>query len=256
MIRSKNLQPLQVGISNTGGRTRGQITIPRRKALQKRQLRFIDFKRVICPRYRAKIIKTFYDPIRTSNIALLCFPFGVLCYILLPAKVKIGDLVRNRIDTPIYSGDSSEIKSFPAGMLVHNLSLAPSSIGQLIRSAGCSAILVRHEPELHEALFKLKSGELRYLDSSNTASLGTLGNNAHHLRHWRKAGTTRHFGKRGRTRPSAMNPVDHPMGGRTRGGFQPCNSKGLITTHLSTKKYRHISIIRTKRHLKFQKMNR
>lgn len=38
----------------------------------------------------------------------------------------------------------------------------------------------------------------------------------------------RYFGRRPRVRPSAMNPVDHPMGGRTRGGAQPTNRKGIL----------------------------
>jgi len=85
------------------------------------------------------------------------------------------------------------------------------------------------------------------------ATLGTVGNVDRFLRVIRKAGTTRRLGHRPRTRPTAMNPVDHPMGGRTRGGWQPTNIKGIITTHRPTKKYYHPAILLTKRQQKFRK---
>lgn len=47
-----------------------------------------------------------------------------------------------------------------------------------------------------------------------------------------------------------MNPVDHPMGGRTRGGCFPKNKKGIITLNRSTVKKQKINILYTKRQLK------
>jgi large subunit ribosomal protein L2 len=59
--------------------------------------------------------------------------------------------------------------------------------------------------------------------------MGTVSNSDHSLENKGKAGRNRWLGRRPRTRPSAMNPVDHPMGGgegRNKGG-QP-RSKNLI----------------------------
>jgi len=83
--------------------------------------------------------------------------------------------------------------------------------------------------------------------------LGTVGGEDHFLKHHLKAGVVRRLGKRPRTRPSAMNPVDHPMGGRTKGGCQPTNAKGMIMTHRSTKHFRHPTILYTKREMKFKR---
>ncbi|HQD12210.1 MAG TPA: 50S ribosomal protein L2, partial [Chitinophagales bacterium] len=52
-----------------------------------------------------------------------------------------------------------------------------------------------------------------------------------------KAGTSRWKGRRPRTRPVAMNPVDHPMGGgegRSSGGH-PRSRKGKISKGLKTR---------------------
>lgn len=51
-----------------------------------------------------------------------------------------------------------------------------------------------------------------------------------------------------------MNPVDHPMGGRTRGGKQPTNSKGIITLHRKTVKKHRPNILYTKRQLKLLRL--
>lgn len=45
---------------------------------------------------------------------------------------------------------------------------------------------------------------------------GVVGNRQHFLRDYGKASITRLKGRRPRVRPSVMNPVDHPMGGRTK----------------------------------------
>jgi len=50
------------------------------------------------------------------------------------------------------------------------------------------------------------------------ATIGEVGNGEHSLRTIGKAGAQRWRGIRPTVRAIAMNPVDHPMGGRTNGG--------------------------------------
>ncbi len=50
------------------------------------------------------------------------------------------------------------------------------------------------------------------------AVIGEVGNEEHNLRSIGKAGAMRWRGVRPTVRGIAMNPVDHPMGGRTNGG--------------------------------------
>ena len=49
-------------------------------------------------------------------------------------------------------------------------------------------------------------------------NIGEVGNAEHELLSWGKAGKTRWKGRRPKVRGEVMNPVDHPHGGRTRGG--------------------------------------
>ena len=49
-----------------------------------------------------------------------------------------------------------------------------------------------------------------------------------------------------------MNPVDHPMGGRTRGGCFPKNKKGVVTLNRPTVRKHAFGILYTKRQLKLK----
>ena len=51
-----------------------------------------------------------------------------------------------------------------------------------------------------------------------------------------KAGRTRWMGRRGHVRGETMNPVDHPLGGRTRGGRHPVTPWGKPTKGMKTRK--------------------
>ena len=68
------------------------------------------------------------------------------------------------------------------------------------------------------AQLRLRSGEIRKVHVDCRAVIGEVGNEEHNLRSIGKAGATRWRGIRPTVRGIAMNPVDHPMGGRTNGG--------------------------------------
>jgi len=240
------IKPLTSRLKSEGGRSQGQIITPRRGDYSKRIYRYVDFKRIIFPEYKCLVLHSLYDPNRSANICLVCYPTGVLSYILQPAKLNTGDIIINMTQSPINFGDSSSLAQIPSGRLIHNIQ------GKFTRSAGCSTILIRKDYD--QALIKFKSGELRFFHTSVLASLGSIGNENHFLRNYKYAGVIRRLGRRPRTRPSSMNPVDHPMGGRTRGGVQPTNKKGVITLHRKTVKTHHSNILYTKRQLKLLRL--
>lgn len=248
-ISTDKFKPLQFRIKSKAGRSHGRIVVKNRSLLNKRLYRFIDYKRVILPQSRALILREYYVSI-SRRIALISFTQGVFTHIILPSK--INSVVYNYTESPSNPGDSAQLQYLTSGSLIHNISLRPMGTGKFIRSAGCSAILVRKDKFV--SLLKLKSGELRYFNNFNTATLGSVGNETHFLRDLKKAGTNRYLGKRPRVRPSAMNPVDHPMGGRTKGGCQPMNPHGVINKNRSTKRYYPLSIFITKRQLKFRRV--
>ena len=59
----------------------------------------------------------------------------------------------------------------------------------------------------------MPSGETRLVLVTCMATIGVVSNSDHQLLVSGKAGRTRWLGRRPRTRPVVMNPVDHPMGG-------------------------------------------
>ena len=67
-------------------------------------------------------------------------------------------------------------------------------------------------------------------------NLGRVGNvNSKNIK-LTKAGTNRKLGKRPIVRGRAMNPVDHPHGGRTNGGIVPRTPWGRIAIGPKTRK--------------------
>lgn len=237
------IKALLFNLKNKGGRVKGRIIMPRRGNYNRRLYRCIDFNRNRITGHEGLVLCFTYDSNRSTNLCVLCYSIGVFNYILRPDKLQIGDTVLNYTENPQNPGDSASLLNIPSGKIIHNIH------GKYTRAAGCTTILVRKDNE--QVLVKLKSGELRFFHNSIIASLGSLGNENHFLRHYKRAGVMRHLGKRPRTRPTSMNPVDHPMGGRTRGGSQPVNKKGILTLGRKTVFQHHPNILYTKRQLKF-----
>jgi large subunit ribosomal protein L2 len=246
IARIKNLSriaPLCYALKNKGGRLRGQIICPRRGDFDKRIYRFIDFRRVLFPGMLGVMLCPAYDANRGAPICLVSIWGHGLAYILKPILLNPGEIIVNVAKTPMNYGDSAPLANFTSGSLLHNL------IGKFIRAAGCSFILIRKDYD--QAMIKFKSGEIRTMHTSAIASSGVIGNENHFIKDYKTAGAIRHEGLRPRVRPSAMNPVDHPMGGRTRGGAQPVNAKGVITLNRPTVHEHHHYIFYTRRQLKF-----
>ena len=106
---------------------------------------------------------------------------------------------------------------------------------EICRSAGTSAQLVARDGKY--AVIKLPSGESRMILTTCLATIGEVSNGDHQLEISGKAGRSRWLGRRPRTRPAAMNPVDHPQGGgegRSKGG-QARTRKGTMSKGLKTR---------------------
>ena len=105
----------------------------------------------------------------------------------------------------------------------------------MARSAGSYAQLQSRDGDY--AIVKLPSGETRMVLVTCKATIGAVSNPDHALERSGKAGRTRWQGRRPRTRPVVMNPVDHPMGGgegRASGGH-PRSRKGIPSKGYKTR---------------------
>ena len=83
---------------------------------------------------------------------------------------------------------------------------------------------------------RLPSGEVRMVHSRCYATIGEVGNSEHELVKIGKAGRNRWYGNRPKVRGVAMNPIDHPNGGRTNGGKHWATPWGKPTKGAKTRK--------------------
>ena len=220
----------------TGGRNnKGRMTVRHIGRGHKRQYRIIDFKR---DKYDTpgEIISIEYDPNRSSFIALIKYPDGEKRYIVAQNGIKIGQNVTSGIDNVSPDlGNSMPLSLIPLGTIISCVELVPGKGANIARSAGSFAQLMAREDKY--ATVKLPSGETRMILSKCFATIGAVSNSDHQLVVSGKAGRSRWLGRRPRTRPVAMNPVDHPMGGgegRASGGH-PRNKNGVPAKGFKTR---------------------
>jgi large subunit ribosomal protein L2 len=203
-------------IKKSGGRdNHGHISMRRLGGGHKQKYRRIDFKR---NRFGdPAIVKEIeYDPNRSARIALVEYADGEKRYILHPKGVKQGDTVVSGPGSDIRTGNALPLREIPLGTDVHNVELKIGKGGQMCRSAGTSAQVMAKEGEY--VTLRMASTETRMVHGNCLATIGEVGNAEHELQSWGKAGKTRWMGRRPKVRGEVMNPVDHPHGGRTRGG--------------------------------------
>ncbi len=227
LSKSKPEKSLLVPNKSSGGRNnKGKMTVPHRGGGHKRRYRLIDFKRNKLDVFG--VIKTIeYDPNRSSFIALVEYKDGEKRYIIAQNGLKVGQKVISGKKATPEIGNSMYISEIPLGTIISCIELNPNKGASLARSAGTFGQLMAKDCKF--GTIKLPSGETRMVLLSCMATIGAVSNSDHQLIVSGKAGRSRWLGSRPRTRPVAMNPVDHPMGGgegRASGGH-PRSKKGI-----------------------------
>lgn len=211
----------------SGGRNNtGKMTMRYIGGGHKKQYRIIDFKREK-DGIEGTVTTIEYDPNRTARIALIVYKDGEKRYIVAPQGLKVGQKIMSGAKASPEVGNTLFLSDVPLGTIIHNVELRPGQGAALARSAGSYAQLTAREGKY--AVLRMPSGEVRMILITCKATVGAVSNPDHNLEVYGKAGRTRWLGKRPRTRPVAMNPVDHPMGGgegRASGGH-PRSRKGL-----------------------------
>ncbi len=215
------------GKHKSGGRNnQGKMTQRYIGGGHKKRYRVIDFKRDK-DGIPATVKSIEYDPNRSARIALLFYADGEKRYILAPVGLKIDQTLMSGEKATPDVGNTLFLRDVPLGSIVHNIELQPGQGGKMARSAGTYAQLSSREGKY--AALKLPSGEIRMVLVTCKATIGSTSNPDHMHEMSGKAGRSRWLGRRPRTRPVVMNPVDHPMGGgegRASGGH-PRSRKGL-----------------------------
>ena len=195
----------------SGGRnSQGKMTMRYLGGGHKKRYRIIDFKRDK-QGVPGTVATIEYDPNRTAFIALLNYQDGEKRYVIAQNGLQVGqNLVSGKSDVATEIGNAMPLSQIPLGTVISCIELRPGQGAVMARSAG-------------------PSGEVRMILADCMATIGAVSNSDHQLLVSGKAGRKRWLGRRPRTRPVVMNPVDHPMGGgegRASGGH-PRSRKGL-----------------------------
>ncbi|MDR2077344.1 MAG: 50S ribosomal protein L2 [Rickettsiales bacterium] len=233
--KGKPLKILTLQKNSKAGRNNyGHITVRRRGSGHKQAYRLIDFKR---NRYDivATIERIEYDPNRTAFIALIKYSDGIFSYLLAPEGLSVGDRVmssRKLLD--IKPGNTMPLMAMPVGTTIHNIENKPGAGGTVTRSAGNFAQLAGKDEGY--AIVRLQSGETRRFLLDCLATVGSVSNPDNKNEKLGKAGRNRWLGVRPSVRGESMNPVDHPHGGRTRGGRIPVSPTGVCAKGGRTRK--------------------
>lgn len=233
LSKKKPVKSLTVGLTKSGGRNKfGRITAFRTNGGHKQKYRIIDFKR---KNLNGTVQEIEYDPNRSAFIALLKYDDDEKRYIIAQKELKTGQKVVSGENVSPNPGNALPLSKIPLGTVISCIELKPGKGASMARSAGSFAQLMARDGKF--STIKLPSGETRMVLSNCYATIGVVSNSDHQLTVSGKAGRKRWQGIRPRTRPVAMNPVDHPMGGgegRASGGH-PRSRKGIPAKGFKTR---------------------
>ena len=224
---SKPEKSLLAPVKKTGGRNNeGKMTARYIGGGHKRRLRIVDFQRNKFG-VPAVVKSVEYDPNRSAFISLLYYADGAKTYVIAQNGLQVGQTIVSGEDASPEIGNALPLSKIPLGTVISCIELRPGQGAVIARSAGTFAQLMARDGKY--ATIKMPSGETRLILLTCSATIGAVSNSDHQLIVSGKAGRSRWLGRRPRTRPVAMNPVDHPMGGgegRSSGGH-PRSRKGL-----------------------------
>merc|ERR1712173_428257 len=132
-------------------------------------------------------------------------------YVVAQNGLQVGQTIMSGSGAAPEIGNALPLSEIPLGTIVSCIELRPGQGAVMARSAGTFAQLMAKDGKF--VTVKLPSGETRMILATCMATVGAVSNSDHQLLVSGKAGRSRWLGRRPRTRPVVMNPVDHPMGG-------------------------------------------
>jgi len=191
------------------------------------------------------LLFTAYDPNRTAFI--YCgFDFFKKTFFTSIAgeNMPTGSIItfRERFDfSRIHLGYRLFLSHMPHGSTFFGLQPNISNSNRLFlnapyaRSAGVFCQLIQRNASF--CIIKLPSGFLRKVFSNAIATIGGVSNEKHCFSILGKAGRNRNLGHRPHVRGVAMNPIDHPHGGRTKPGRPSVTPWGRPALGYKTKRH-------------------
>lgn len=171
------------------------------------------------------VISLFKTSYRSSGLACLKYSTGSFCYFPALHGIRVGSVItylssftfiKNYNSHLLSVGSIVQLNKLPRFSVVSNISLKGDSSPKYAKSSGTYAFLDEILHELGLCIVKLPSGLRRVVSLNTLVLLGRNSNRSQKHSVIGKAGFLINKGKKQITRGVAMNPVDHPNGGRTK----------------------------------------
>lgn len=142
-------------------------------------------------------------------------------FMIAPENVAVGDKIEIGENADIKNGNVLPLKKIPEGIPIFNIEGTPGDNGLFIKSSGGLGIIVSKDKK---CVVKFPSRKTRVFNLKCRATIGTVAGGGRVDKPIVKAGTKHKMMKaKGKLYPivsgTAMNPVDHPFGGKTRPGI-------------------------------------
>jgi large subunit ribosomal protein L2 len=220
LLNNKTENLFKVGFKKNSGRnSSGQITV-RHKINKTHKLYYsIDFFRSLSNKL-AIVVFLKNDPNRNCIIALIKYSTGSYSYILAPHGVINGYFLKStskvELSYDLYKiGYSVFLYNLPLKSLFFNLKLNKTGSKYAI-SAGVYCVLISSDEESKVSKIRLPSNKIIFISNTVLVTLGRSSNIFKEKEVAGKAGRNIYNGFKSIVRGVAMNPVDHPHGGRTK----------------------------------------
>jgi large subunit ribosomal protein L2 len=198
----------------------GQIVVRHRGGGLKQKLIQVDYQRW-CTTKWGTCINLIPTTKRKALLMLIKYSNGMFVYNLAPFGMLPGYFVRNcQYNAGIFYeytlGSAVFLLNAPLNALFYNIELTPKTKALYARAAGTYCTITRFFKEKEIHVIKLPTGKEITLSSYCIVTLGKVSNPIAYKMIVGKAGLNRTFNIRPTVRGVAMNPVDHPHGGRTK----------------------------------------
>lgn len=172
------------------------------------------------------VVDIIHDPGRNAPLAVIEFPDKSRRYHIASEGLKVGDVINYWSGFNI--GSVLPLNNIPEGTKVFGIETFPGSGPKICRSSGSFAVVMGRVK--NKIRVKFSSGKTKEVNEKCLATVGIPAGGGRKEKPWVKAGKKVFAMKaRGRlypiTKGVAMNPVDHPFGGKTKPGIHKSVSR-------------------------------
>lgn len=159
---------------------------------------------------------------RSAFVSLIKYSNGTFSYILASSSLIPGDFTFTTIRPTIFLLKTDDaacnilLRYIDYTFSFFNIEVNKGEGGKYARSGGTFCRVVAFNLDKDIIKVSLPSGEFKFLSQYCIVTLGRASNIFNHKQFFVKAGYSRKLGFKSKVRGVAMNPVDHPHGGRTK----------------------------------------